>query len=181
MSEQNTPRHDCTPSAKVSDDKMPRRSFYHAVIYVCNAIIGVALTVPTLLYLLVQPKGRKPSPFVDAGDISQLTVGNPVEMSFQQSRIDGWRPVTEKKTAWVVKTGDNSVVAYGPQCTHLGCAYHWEDGMKQFVCPCHASFFSLQGAVLAGPAPRPLDRYVTKIQDNRIQIGPLKASDEVKG
>jgi menaquinol-cytochrome c reductase iron-sulfur subunit len=160
---------------------MHRRSFYTAVIYICNALMGLALAVPTLMYLLVPPFGRKKSSFVDAGDISQLTVGTPVEMSFQQSRIDGWRAVTEKRTAWVVKTPDNQVVAYGPQCTHLGCAYHWDEGTKQFACPCHASFFSIQGAVLAGPAPRPLDRYVTKIQDNRLQVGPLRTSDEAKG
>lgn len=168
------------PEARL-EKVMPRRSFYLAVIYICNAVMGAALAVPTLLYLLVPPRSRKQSAYVDAGDISQLTIGTPVEMSFQQSRLDGWRAVTEKRTAWVVKTAENKVVAYGPQCTHLGCAYHWDDGGKQFACPCHASFFSIQGAVLAGPAPRPLDRYVTKIQGNRLQIGPLKPSDEGKG
>jgi menaquinol-cytochrome c reductase iron-sulfur subunit len=181
MSEQNRTRHECPPAPAPAEKAIPRRSFYVAVIYVCNAIMGIALAVPALMYLLIQPRSRKQSAFVDAGDVSQLTPGVPVEMSFQQSRIDGWRPVTEKRTAWVVKTADNNVVAYGPQCTHLGCAYHWDGGIKEFVCPCHSSFFSIEGTVLAGPAPRPLDRYITKIQDNRIQIGPLKAPVEAKG
>ena len=89
---------------------------------------------------------------------------------------DGWRVITEKKTAWVVKEANNKIVAFGPQCTHLGCAYHWDGGIKQFACPCHASFFSIEGQVLAGPAPRPLDRYVTRIENNRLQIGQLKRS-----
>ena len=182
MSEQLPPTHECTPAkTPATADAMPRRSFHLAVIYICNAIMGLALAVPTILYLFVPPRMRKQSAFVDAGDVSQLPVGTPVEMSFQQSRVDGWRALTEKRTAWVVKTAENNVVAYGPQCTHLGCAYHWEEGTKQFVCPCHASYFSIQGAVLAGPAPRPLDRYVTKIQDNRLHIGPLKVSEEAKG
>ncbi len=121
---------------------MPRRDFHLAVIYILGALIGIALAIPTLIYLLIPPRARKQSGWVDAGDVSQLNPGAPVEMSFQQSRVDGWRVVTEKRTAWVVKTADNQVVAYGPQCTHLGCAYHWDDGVKQFVCPCHASFFS---------------------------------------
>jgi menaquinol-cytochrome c reductase iron-sulfur subunit len=166
---------DCKPAGT-----MPRRSFYTAVIYAANALMGLALAVPTVIYLLVPGKKRKQSAFVDAGDISQLTVGTPVEMSFQQSRVDGWRPVTEKRTAWVVKTADNKVVAFGPQCTHLGCAYHWDESVKQFECPCHASYFSLSGAVLTGPAPRPLDRYLTQIRDSRLQIGPLKPSVEEK-
>lgn len=172
----NTPTTEaCKPA-----EKMPRRSFYMAVIALGNALIGLAVAVPTLAYLFVPGGKRKQSAFVDAGDISQLPVGAPVEMSFQQSRIDGWRAITEKRTAWVVKTADNNIVAYGPQCTHLGCAYHWDEGSKQFACPCHASFFSIQGAVLAGPAPRPLDRYVTQIHDNRLQIGALKQSTEAK-
>jgi Rieske Fe-S protein len=38
-----------------------------------------------------------------------------------------------------------TIVAFGPQCTHLGCAYHWNDSKDQFVCPCHNSFFSIEG------------------------------------
>jgi menaquinol-cytochrome c reductase iron-sulfur subunit len=172
--------HECKPPELEPTAAMPRRSFYMAVIYACNGLMGLALAVPTLAYIFVPTRRKKQSAFVDAGDISQLTVGAPVEMSFQQSRVDGWRAVTEKRTAWVVKTPDNKVIAYGPQCTHLGCAYHWDEGSKQFACPCHASFFSIQGAVLAGPAPRPLDRYVTQIQGNRLQIGVLKQT-EAKG
>lgn len=172
---------DTNPPCKPSPDQadaIPRRGFYGAAIYVLNAIIGAALAIPTLFYLLVPGGKRKQSAYVDAGDISQLTPGVPAEMSFQQSRVDGWRAITEKRTAWVVKGADNKVVAFGPQCTHLGCAYHWEEGKKQFVCPCHTSFFSIDGGVVAGPAPRPLDRYVTQIKDNRLLVGALKTSEE---
>jgi len=153
---------------------MPRRVFHLAVIYILGGLISVALAIPALIYLLVPPRSRKDSGFVDAGDISQLAPDSPVEKSFQDTRVDGWRVVTEKKTAWVVKTPDNKIIAFGPQCTHLACAYHWDAGVKQFACPCHNSFFSLQGQVLAEPAPRPLDRYVNRIQNNRLQVGALK-------
>jgi len=157
--------------------EMPRRAFHLAVIYVLGALMGIALAIPTIIYLFLPSRTRKESGWVDAGDISQLTPGTPVEMSFQQSRVDGWRVLTEKKTAWVVKTQDNKIVAYGPQCTHLGCAYHWDNSAKQFACPCHASLFSIQGQVLAGPAPRPLDRYQIRIANNRLQVGPLRPSN----
>jgi menaquinol-cytochrome c reductase iron-sulfur subunit len=162
-------------------ESMPRRTFHLAVIYVLGALIGLALAIPAILYLFMPPRTRRESAYVDAGDIAQLTPGAPTEMSFQQSRVDGWRVLTEKKTAWVVRNPDNSIVAFGPQCTHLGCAYHWDESVKEFACPCHASFFSLQGQVLAGPAPRPLDRYVTRVQNNRLQIGPLRNSSESNG
>jgi menaquinol-cytochrome c reductase iron-sulfur subunit len=161
---------------ETNNEQMPRRTFQLAMIYILGAVISLALAIPTLIYLLAPARARKRSDWVDAGDISQLTSDAPVEMSFQQSRVDGWRVLTEKRTAWVVKTDDNKIIAYGPQCTHLGCAYHWDASMQKFACPCHASFFSLQGQVLAGPAPRPLDRYLTRVQNNRLQVGALRPS-----
>jgi len=110
-----------------------RRAFYLAAIYAFGAVISLALAIPTAAYLLVVPRAPKESGWIDAGDISELTPGAPVELSFQESRIDGWRPETEKKTVWVVKQPDNKILAFGPQCTHLACAYHWEMSQNKFV------------------------------------------------
>src|ERR1700676_5594051 len=122
-----------------------RRTFHLAAIYVLGALITLAMAIPTAVYLLIPPRVRKQSGFIDAGDISQLTPGQPVALSFQQNRLDGWKVTTEKKTAWVVKEADNKMVAFGPQCTHLACAYHWETASDKFVCPCHGSEFSIDG------------------------------------
>src|SRR5438876_11443740 len=103
-----------------------RRAFHLAVVYVLGGIVALAMAIPTALYLLVPPRPRKQSRWIDAGDVSALTPGAPVEMNFQQSRLAGWKLVTEQKTAWVVKEPDNKTVAAGPHCTQLGCAYHWE-------------------------------------------------------
>ena len=154
-----------------------RRGFYAAAIYGLWAIITAALGLPALMYLLVPPKLRRQNDWVDAGDISQLEPGNPVEMTFRRNRVDGWKVISEKSTAWVVKLSKDQVVAYAPQCTHLGCAYHWDQEKDQFVCPCHNSLFSLEGKVLDGPAPRPLDRFQTKLQGNQLMLGPLRQSE----
>jgi Rieske Fe-S protein len=170
------PDHKATLTSEAEIYGSTRRAFHLAVVYTLGALIGLAMAIPTILYLLVPPKPRKQSGWIDAGDISQLTPGVPVALSFQESRLDGWRLETEKKTAWVVKEADSKIVAFGPQCTHLACAYHWDMPSGKFMCPCHGSYFSIEGKVLAGPAPRPLDRYATKIENNRLQIGELKQS-----
>jgi Rieske Fe-S protein len=153
-----------------------RRTFHLAVIYALGAVITLAMAIPTAIYLLIPPRSRKQSDWIDAGDISQLRPGEPVELIFEQDRLDGWKLESEKRTAWVVKEADNKIVAFGPQCTHLACAYHWEGEAGKFVCPCHGSEFSIEGKVLAGPAPRPLDRYMTKIENDRLQLGELTQS-----
>jgi menaquinol-cytochrome c reductase iron-sulfur subunit len=154
-----------------------RRRFYEAVIVGTQAIIGAALAIPAVAYLLGPTKAHRESDMIEATDIATLTAGVPVEVSFRKSRVDGWKVINEKKTAWVVKMPDNSVVAYGPQCTHLGCAYHWEEGKSQFICPCHNSFFSIDGKLVSGPAPRPLDRYLTKIDGTKLMLGDLQSSE----
>jgi menaquinol-cytochrome c reductase iron-sulfur subunit len=155
-----------------------RRTFYVAAIYGIWGLISAALAVPALIYLLVPPKMRKQSDWIEAGDLSQVPAGTPVEMTFRRMRVDGWKVSSEQDTAWVLKTANNQVIAYGPQCTHLGCAYHWDSAKNEFVCPCHNSLFSIDGQVLGGPAPRPLDRYETKIQGNKLLLGRLQVSPE---
>ena len=157
-----------------------RRSFYIGAIYSIWAAMAAAFGLPALAYLFLPPKVRKEEEWVEAGDISKLAANDPVEMTFRRNRTDGWKIIREKSTAWVVKLADGQVVAYGPQCTHLGCAYHWEEGKNQFLCPCHSSLFALDGKVTSGPAPRPLDRYDTKVQGNKLMLGTLHQAGERK-
>jgi menaquinol-cytochrome c reductase iron-sulfur subunit len=149
-----------------------RRGFHLVLLNLLGALVTAAIALPTLVYLLFPPKSHGDAGWIDAGDIGSLTPGTPVEMSFQKTSLDAWRLVTEKKTAWVVKSPDGKITAFGPQCTHLGCAYHWDN--DKFLCPCHTSYFSVEGKVISGPAPRPLDQYVTKIDGTRLQVGALK-------
>jgi len=157
-----------------------RRRFYEVVIVGVQAIIGAALAIPAIGYLLGPTKVRREPEWIEATDISTLPPKSPLEVSFRKTRVDGWKVINEKKTAWVVKMPDNSVVAYGPQCTHLGCAYHWEGDKSQFMCPCHTSFFGIDGKVVSGPAPRPLDRYATKIDGTKLLLGNLHQASDTK-
>jgi menaquinol-cytochrome c reductase iron-sulfur subunit len=151
-----------------------RRSFQIGFIYALWSAITAAIAIPAGIYLLFPPSARKESEWIDASDLNSIPLGEPTEVSFQHKRIDGWKVTSEKATVWVVRKDENQVTAFAPQCTHLGCAYHWEDRNHAFVCPCHSSEFSIDGAVLGGPAPRPLDRYEVKIEAGRIKIGSLE-------
>jgi menaquinol-cytochrome c reductase iron-sulfur subunit len=133
--------------------------------------MGIALAAPATAYLLVADDSKQRDSFVEAANLTQLKIGKPEEVRFERTRVDGWRSFQEKAIAWVVRTSQDKVVAYSPQCTHLGCAYHWEESGGQFVCPCHGSRFSIDGKVLAGPASRPLDRYPVQVENSKLLIG----------
>ena len=156
----------------------PRRSFFVAAINGLGGLIGAALGGVASLYLLVPPRGsRKGEAWTPIADLGHIPANTPSEIVFQKTRVDGWKVTREKATAWVLKKSESEVVAYAPQCTHLGCAYHWDDPSKTFVCPCHTSAFSAEGKVISGPAPRPLDRYDVKVNGGKILLGAIRLSE----
>jgi menaquinol-cytochrome c reductase iron-sulfur subunit len=154
-----------------------RRSFLQTLIYGLWSLIGVGLAAPAVTYLS-RPRRAAAETWVDAGPLNELPLNSPDEVVFRRSRLDGWKLISEKATAWVIRPSEATVVAFDPRCPHLGCAYHWEQGKKLFVCPCHASTFGLDGGVLSGPAPRPLDRYQAKVEDGHLWLGPLARTEE---
>jgi menaquinol-cytochrome c reductase iron-sulfur subunit len=151
-----------------------RRTFHITVVYALWGIITGALTIPAAIYLLFPPRARKQGEWVEAATVDQLKPGAPDEVVFRRNRVDGWKVSSEKASAWVVKAPDGQVTAFAPQCTHLGCGYRWEETKQYFLCPCHTSTFAIDGRVLSGPAPRPLDRYQVKVDSGKVLIGPLQ-------
>ncbi|MEW5980072.1 MAG: ubiquinol-cytochrome c reductase iron-sulfur subunit [Acidobacteriota bacterium] len=157
---------------------MNRRAFYLSVIYSLWSLMGAVVAVLAAIYLLFPPRLRRQEEWVEVGSVGDLRRDSPVEWVFRRNRTDGWKVTSEKTTAWIVKKSDQQVVAFGPQCPHLGCAYHWDSKDQSFLCPCHTSTFSLEGEVLTGPAPRSLDRYDVKIEGGKLYVGSVRKSEE---
>lgn len=152
----------------------PRRAFLIRLIQAMGALITAALALPAAAYLLGPTRRSSSSPWVEAANLTQLPLRAPEEVVFRRTRIDGWKIVSEKASAWLVRLDEHNVVAYSPQCTHLGCAYSYSPAIQEFVCPCHTSNFSLEGKVLMGPAPRPLDRFQVRLEGDKVLLGPLQ-------
>jgi cytochrome b6-f complex iron-sulfur subunit len=64
------------------------------------------------------------------------------------------------------------IASYGVKsvCTHLGCTVEWNAIENQFNCPCHGSQFDAQGAVLQGPARRPLELITVVVKQNQARL-----------
>jgi menaquinol-cytochrome c reductase iron-sulfur subunit len=156
---------------------MERRAFHLTVIYGLWGIISAGLGIPAALYLLIPGRTRAGGEWAEAGDIAGLKPNEPEELVFRRTRYDGWKVTSEKMSAWVVKTAADQVVAFAPQCTHLGCGYRWDEQRRNFLCPCHNSAFDIDGKVLSGPAPRPLDRFDVQIKGTELLLGPIRTSE----
>ena len=84
---------------------------------------------------------------------------------------DGFYRSQLTKPVMVSRIAESSgVVVFNSRCTHLGCTVHWDEAKKLFLCACHGGTFYPDGRVKAGPPPRPLDRYHTKVEDGQLFV-----------
>ena len=78
----------------------------------------------------------------------------------------------------VYRAPDGAVYAVSSICTHMGCKVHWNPAELSWDCPCHGSRFDIHGAVLEGPAQKPLEPASDKQAANLgAQASPMRASD----
>jgi Rieske Fe-S protein len=72
------------------------------------------------------------------------------------------------RPVYVHRGASGEMVAVLAQCTHNGCQP--APVGARLVCPCHGSEFSLEGAVLQGPADRSLTRYEVTEADGQVTV-----------
>jgi cytochrome b6-f complex iron-sulfur subunit len=71
----------------------------------------------------------------------------------------------------VTRLTTTSVVAVSRQCTHAGCTLALPGSSGgQLFCPCHGSLFTVQGAVVQGPAVSALHRFAAVIDTTNNQV-----------
>jgi cytochrome b6-f complex iron-sulfur subunit len=133
------------PDDPKDPDQLPggepnRRDFLSRVGLAACAAAVAGSGVVTLDYL--QPKVLFEPP-------TRFRAGNPLDYS------EGVVRFNKQQRAYVVGA-PGGVYALSAVCTHLGCITRFLSDEKCIACPCHGSRFDLEGNVIHGPAPRPL-------------------------
>lgn len=146
-----------------------RRSFLKWMIGVLSGMIGLIMGIPYLRAVITSAPLRKLS-YVEVGDIGTLSIGQPQDMNFQMRVTDAFLQQEVTRSVWVIKHSSEELTVFSPICTHLGCHYKWNPVTSHFECPCHASVFAIDGKVVGGPAPRPLDTLPYKIESGKLYV-----------
>jgi menaquinol-cytochrome c reductase iron-sulfur subunit len=147
-----------------------RRDFVLTVTASIGATIGAVIGLPALAYIASPAfKVRKAEDWIPLGPLENFPEGVPTPFSFVRVEENGWEKTANSYGGYVVRTGEEAT-AFSNVCTHLSCRVTWKEGTLGFVCPCHDGIFDIQGEVVAGPPPRPLDTYQTKIEDGNVFI-----------
>ncbi len=156
-----------------TDPLLDRRVFLGRCIVFLGSLMAVAIGgAGGGGYVLGPLFQKRQEDWVDLDAVADLRPGSPVKVEFVRRRRDAWLTTERRSSAWVLTPNGKEFIVFDPRCTHLGCPYRWDEAQKQFLCPCHAAVFDSQGNVVAGPPPRPLDRYPWKVQAGRLLILP---------
>jgi cytochrome b6-f complex iron-sulfur subunit len=71
---------------------------------------------------------------------------------------------------YLARLEDGGFLALSRTCTHLGCTVPWVAAQNKFICPCHSSEFDIRGEVISPPAPRALDIFQVKVENDILKV-----------
>ena len=121
------------------------------------ALVGSAC-YPVLRYLY-PPKGSEAS-------VSSVVAGKVGELAVNAAKI--FRFGT--KPGILVRTPQDELKAFSAVCTHLNCTVQYDQDTSLIWCACHNGKFDLNGQVISGPPPRPLDAYQVNVRGDDVVV-----------
>ncbi|MCL5960446.1 MAG: ubiquinol-cytochrome c reductase iron-sulfur subunit [Chloroflexi bacterium] len=145
-----------------------RRSFMMRAIFAVVGFIGGIIGLPAVAHTISPALGEESQSWIEVGPTTGFEVDQPKKVDFVVYNRDGWIEEPSAKPCWVVKKTDSEFIVYDPRCTHLGCPYAWHPEANHFICPCHTGTFTIDGAVVSGPPPRPLRRFANKVEGGKL-------------
>ncbi|MFB3926244.1 MAG: ubiquinol-cytochrome c reductase iron-sulfur subunit [Syntrophales bacterium] len=147
-----------------------RRDFLKLSTGILLLVNSVVLGIP-LIGSFVGPSFRRPEEiWMKETAVSDLQTEQPVILKTSDEKVDAYLHETVVRRVWAVRHPDGDVTVFSPICPHLGCRYNWDPSSRHFVCPCHGSIYSIDGKVLGGPAPRPLDTLPSKVEQGILYV-----------
>jgi len=153
-----------------SPDAPERRQFLARVITTIHAVIGGTIGVILGGAILSPIFGKRQENWLTAANLADLPENRPTPVTIRVAREDGYNQVIDRRTVFLVKTGDAQVTALDSTCTHLGCRVSWDAEAQVLRCPCHGGVYDATGAVTAGPPPAPLATLTTRIEGNQVLV-----------
>lgn len=150
---------------------LSRRDFTKIVTTAIGSIMGLLVGLPIIGYIISPAiKVREVDDWVSLGAPDDFPLGTPTLFSFTRTKVNGWEHTTNSYGVYVLRKEGGELHVFSNVCTHLSCRVKWREQARAYVCPCHEARFDIDGNVLYGPPPRPMDEYEYKIEEGNIII-----------
>jgi menaquinol-cytochrome c reductase iron-sulfur subunit len=165
--------------AAPEDETVDRRRFIGRSAQTAGAVAAAALTLPALGFALGPVFARTGATWQDIGPPARFSDSTyvPVVITITPGLGEAGRSLAyvRKHNPSIdgpVKDRYDHVVAISSRCAHVGCPVRYVAAASSFVCPCHGGVYDFRGIRTGGPPPRPLDRFYTLVQNDRVLLGP---------
>ncbi|MCS6908053.1 MAG: ubiquinol-cytochrome c reductase iron-sulfur subunit [Anaerolineales bacterium] len=150
---------------------LTRRQFVTLVGAALSAFMGTLVGLPAIGYLLSPAlERRERESWISLGPLDQYPLNQPTLFTFTRTKKHGWEKTVTSYGVYVLRTSPTQVRVFSNVCTHLSCRVRWDEEAREYICPCHDGHFAIDGAIISGPQPRPLDEYETKIEGGNLFI-----------
>ncbi len=137
---------------------MERRNFIN--LFFGGSFVGTlaAFLYPVIRYIIPPKQVEVGAKSVNAAKIGELAPG--AHKIFKFGSIPGI----------LINTQEGELRAFSAVCTHLTCTVVYEADGETILCPCHNGRFDLNGNVVAGPPPGPLESLHVEVSGEDIIV-----------
>ncbi len=152
---------------------MSRRAMIVKVGIFLNGIVGAALAVPIVRFLLSPVTHEQKSGYeswLSLGGLELFPAGQTRLATYRNPVVNSWDGKTGDSACWVRNVDDQTFQVFAINCAHLGCPVRWFPQSSLFMCPCHGGAYYQDGSRASGPPERGLFQYNHKIEDRKIFI-----------
>ena len=128
-------------------------------------ILGGGLAASVVSFLYPALKFMNP-PEVPEAAVNEASVGKVSDFKANSGKIVkfGSRPVL------LIRVDETEWRAMSAVCTHLNCTVQYQQASHQIWCACHNGFYDLNGRVVSGPPPRPLEQFTVHVRGEEVVV-----------
>lgn len=155
------------PGAELDQSTPPSSTRRRFVRYLLGT--GLVASIASFLYPILRFILPPPVANLDSGTVVAGTLG---ELSPNSGKIFrfGNRP------GILVMPPQGEYQSMSAVCTHLGCTVQYRKDRQLIWCACHNGWYDLTGRNIAGPPPRPLERYDVHVKGKEILVSRRQAA-----
>ena len=138
------------------DHHVSRRDFTKFMVLTSLAFTAGQFWIVVQNYLR---KRQGEPPLRKIANVDEVPIGGAVTFAYPEAH----------DSCLLLRTGEQSFIAFSQKCTHLSCAVVPQPDKGRFHCPCHEGSFDLAtGEPIAGPPRRPLPKIGVEIRSGAV-------------
>ena len=124
---------------------------------------GVIATMGSFLYPVVRFLNP---PRITEVAVNEVDAGKQADLKPNSGKIVKFG----NKPAILIRISETEWRAFSAVCTHLNCTVQYRDSTEQIWCACHNGTYDLNGHVVSGPPPNPLEEYAVNLRGDSVII-----------